>query len=151
MMTGVAQLGIALSALGIVLTFMGLFPGVMGIDAGRGVGIVQYTAILLGFALLHFGALLYVKSTYYPNRHSSLAQQVGIRLTMTGLLFSSMAGIADFLGFGSHLRTETSDVVLGPLQAVGVVGGILIAAFGVIMYAASGSPPDEPPVSPSEE
>jgi uncharacterized membrane protein len=147
-MTGIAQLGIALSALGIVLTFMGLFPGVMGIDAGRGVGIVQYTAILLGFALLHLGALLYVKYSYYVGRRSTLAQQVGIRLTMTGLLFSAMAGIADFLGFGSHLRTETTDVVLGPLQAIGVVGGLLIAAFGVILYAAAGNPPSDPPPPP---
>lgn len=143
-MTGFAQLGVAFSALGIVLTLMGLFPGVTGMDAGRGVGIVQYTAILLGFALLNLGALVYVKFTFYPSRPSNLAQQVGVRLTLTGLLLASMAGVADFLGFGSHIRTETTDVVLGPLQAVGVVGGLLIAALGVIIYAAAGNPPDDP-------
>jgi hypothetical protein len=54
-----------------------------------------------------------------------------------------MAGLADFLGFGSHMRTEITDVVFGPLQAIGVVGGLLIAALGVLMYAMTGDPPSE--------
>jgi hypothetical protein len=149
-MTGIAQLGVAFSALGIVLAFMGLFPGVTGIDAGRGVGIVQYATILLGFALLNVGALVYVKYTFYPNHPSNLAQQVGVRLTLTGLLLASMAGVADFLGFGSHIRSETTDVVLGPLQAIGVVGGLLIAALGVMIFAAAGNSPDDPPSPPEE-
>lgn len=142
-MIGMAQFGIALSALGGVLAFMGLFPGVTGIDPGRGVGIVQYVTILIGFALLHLGALLYVKYTFYAHRQSNLAQQVGIRLTLTGLLLGGMAGLADFLGFGSHMRTETTDVVFGPLQAIAAVGGLLVAALGVIIYATTGDPPEE--------
>ena len=142
-MTGIAQLGIAFSALGMVLTFMGLFPGVTGMEPGRGVGIVQYTAIFLGFVLLHFGALVYVKYTFYVNRPSNLAQQVGIRLTLTGLLLLGLAGLADFLGFGSHLPSETTDVVLGPLQGATIVGGLLIASLGVLLYAITGGPPVE--------
>jgi hypothetical protein len=103
-MTGIAQLGVAFSALGIVLAFMGLFPGVTGIDAGRGVGIVQYATILLGFALLNVGALVYVKYTFYPNHPSNLAQQVGVRLTLTGLLLASMAGVRQ--RYGRWLRSE---------------------------------------------
>lgn len=142
-MAGIAQLGIAFSALGIVLAFMGLFPGVTGIAGGRGVGIVQYTALMLGFTLLHLGALVYVKFSFYVGRSSNLAQQVGVRLTLTGLLIGGMAGMADFLGFGSHLRTATTDVVFGPIQAIGLVGGFLVAAIGVFVYATMGPPPDE--------
>jgi predicted amidohydrolase len=142
-MIGIAQFGIAVSALGSVLAFMGLFPGVAGIDSGRGVGIVQYTTILVGFSLLHLGAMIYVKYTFYADRAATLAQQVGIRLTLTGLLFGGMAGLADFLGFGSHIRTETTDVVFGPLQAIGAVGGLLVAALGVIIFATRGQPPEE--------
>lgn len=147
-MTGIAQLAVAFSALGIMLAFMGLFPGMTGIEPGRGVGIVQFATIMVGLTLLDLGALVYVKYTFYANRPATLAQQVGIRLTLTGLLMSSMVGAADFLGFGSHIRTETTDVVLGPLQAVGVVGGLLIAAVGVMIYAASGSPPSETTTPP---
>lgn len=143
-MTGIAQLGIAFSALGIMLSFMGLFPGVTGIDPGRGVGIVQYATIMIGFVLLHFGAVIYVKFTFYDNRPSNFAQQIGIRLTITGLLLGGMAGLADFLGFGSHARTEFTDVVFGPIQAVVVVGSLLIAALGVLVYASTGNPPEDP-------
>lgn len=142
-MTGIAQFGVALSALGAVLAFMGLFPGVTGIEPGRGVGIVQYMTIFIGFALLHLGALIYAKFTFYADRSANLAQQVGIRLTLTGLLLGGMAGLADFLGFGSHMRTETTDVVFGPLQAIGAVGGLIVAALGVIMYATAGEPPED--------
>jgi hypothetical protein len=144
-MTGVAPLGIAFSALGMMLTFMGLFPGVTGIEPGRGVGIVQYAAIFLGFTLLHLGALVYVKFTFYVNRPANFAQQIGIRLTLTGLLLLGMAGLADFLGFGSHMRTETTDVVFGPLQGAAVIGGLLIASLGVLVYAVTGGPPEEKP------
>ena len=142
-MIGIAQFGIALSALGAVLSFMGLFPGVTGIEPGLGVGIVQYMTIFIGFALLDLGALIYAKYTFYPDRSSNFAQQIGIRLTLTGLLLGGMAGLADFLGFGSHMRTEITDVVFGPLQAIASVGGLVVAALGVALYATTGEPPVE--------
>lgn len=142
-MIGVAQFGIALSALGAVLAFMGLFPGVTGIEPGLGVGIVQYVTIFIGFSLLDLGALIYVKFTFYADRAPNLAQQIGVRLTLTGLLLGGMAGLADFLGFGSHMRTDLTDVVFGPLQAIAAVGGLLVAALGIILYATTGEPPQE--------
>jgi hypothetical protein len=105
---------------------------------------VQYATIMLGFVLLHFGALVYVKFTFYDKQHSNFAQQIGIRLTVTGLLLGGMAGLADFLGFGSHTRTEFTDVVFGPIQAVVVVGSLLIASLGVFIYAATGNSPEDP-------
>ncbi len=142
-MPRVAQFGIVLGALGIVLTLMGLFPGVTGIEPVGGIGIIQMAAILIGFLLLITGALIYAKFTFYPFRHANLAQQIGVRLALTGLLFAAMAGFADILGFGSHLRTPTSDVFLGNLQALGVIGSFLVAAIGVLIYAVAGSLDDE--------
>jgi uncharacterized membrane protein len=142
-MPRVAQFGIALGALGIVLAFMGLFPGVTGIEPAAGIGVVQIFTILVGFTLLMLGALIYVKFTFYPFKSATLAQQIGVRLAMTGLLFAAMAGFADVLGFGSNVRPEATDAVLGPLQALGVIGGLLMASIGVLLYAVSGNP-DEP-------
>jgi predicted amidohydrolase len=143
-MIGIAQFGIAIAALGMVLALMGLFPGVTGIQPANGVGIVQFVSILVGFSLLDLGALVYVKFTFYVGRPANLAQQIGVRLTLTGLVLAGLAGMADFLGFGSHARTATSDVYFGQLQALGLLGSLLISAVGVAIYALTGSPPDEP-------
>lgn len=139
-MARLAQIGITLGALGIVLALMGLFPGVTGLPPTPGIGVVQVMMILSGFALLIFGALIYVKFTFYIAQAATLAQQIGIRLALTGLLFAALSGLADMLGFGSHLRTETTDVFLGQLQALGLVGSFIVSAVGVLVYAVTGTP-----------
>lgn len=132
------QVGIALGALGGVLTFMGLFPGVTGVDPTTGIGVVQVLLILFGYALLIFGTMIYLKVTFYLRVPSNLIQQIGIRLAMTGLLFASLAGMADIFGFGSHSRTETGDILLGALQAFGIIASFMVSSFGVLMYALAG-------------
>jgi hypothetical protein len=138
-MARIAQLGIALGALGAMLTFMGLFPGVTGLQPARGIGIVQIVTILMGFALLIIGALVYVKFTFYPQKPSNLTQQIGTRLALTGLLFAAMSGMADVLGFGSHLRSNNAEPLFGSLQALGIIGSFVVAAIGVLIYSVSGS------------
>jgi hypothetical protein len=135
----IAQFGIAVGTLGVMLTFMGLFPGVTGLEPTGGFGIVQIFTILAGFGLLITGALIYVKFTFYFGRPANLAQQIGIRLSMTGLVFTAMTALADVLGFGSN-PPELGDIYLGPWQAVGMVGSLLIASIGVLIYVMSGEP-----------
>lgn len=142
-MPRIAQFGIALGALGTVLTFMGLFPGVTGLSPARGIGIVQIFTILFGFMLLIMGALIYAKFTFYVGRPANLAQQIGIRLAMTGLLFAAMAGMADIVGFGSHGNSAASPPLFGFLQAMGIIGSFIMAALGVLLYAVSGSLNDD--------
>jgi hypothetical protein len=139
-MVGIPQLGIALGALGIVLAFMGLFPGVTGFSPAAGVGLLQFVVILTGYSLLTFGAMIYVKYAIYPDRPSNLAQQIGIRLALTGLVLAFMVGMADFLDFGSHPRTVTSDAYFGQLQALGTLLGLALASLGVLLYSIAGSP-----------
>jgi len=147
-MIGLAQFGIAIGALGVVLTFMSLFPGAIGMNnPTAGIGIVQFSGILAGFMCLILGALLYVKFTFYEGRVASLAQQIGVRLALTGLVLAGMVGLADIFGFGSHPRTQLSDAFFGPLQAVGTLVGFAMSSLGVVLYALTGSPPDEPPTA----
>jgi hypothetical protein len=143
-MPAVAQFGIAIGALGVVLTLMGLFPTVTGIEPGAGVGIVQVMAILIGFTLLTLGALIYVKFTFYVGRAANFAQQIAVRLSLTGLVLAAMSGLADFLGFGSHTLGMT-EPVLGVWQAIAILLGFLIAAAGILLYAWYGTPPDNDP------
>lgn len=136
-MVRLSQLGIAFGALGIVLTFMGLFPGVMGLRPAAGIGIVQIVIILSGFTMLILGALVYVKYEYYADQPSTLAQQIGSRLALTGLIISGLIGLSDTLGFGSHARVD-GEPYFGPLQAVGIVAGFLVASIGIMIYALTG-------------
>lgn len=141
-----AQVGIALCVLGLVLMVMGLFPGLTGLDPAYGIGIVQLFTILIGFSLLIFGALIYVRNSFYPAQTDTLAQQIGVRLALTGLMIATLTGLADLLGFGSHVRVEGDDVFLGSLQALGVIGGFLLSSVGVLIYALTGAlEPDAPP------
>ena len=132
----IAQLGVIFIALGIILTLIGLFPGITGNPPIGDIGQLQITVILSGFYLKIFGAWVYVRYTFYPSGNTNLAQQIGIRFTLTGLLFSLLSGFADILGFGSHGGSE--GFFFGRGQAAGLVGGFLFASIGLLVYALSG-------------
>ncbi|MBK8021630.1 MAG: hypothetical protein IPK19_09410 [Chloroflexi bacterium] len=141
-MIGPAQFGIVITALGAVLMLMGLFPGVTGLTPGQGIGIVQFVALILGSWLLNLGALLYAKYTLYPRQDANLTQQICARVALTGLVLAAFTGLADYLGFGSHVVSLGSpEVFFGPIQAGAVLAFLLIAALGVLFYAVAGAPP----------
>lgn len=145
-MIGLAQFGIALGALGAVVTLMGLFPGVTGITPGSNIGLVQFSAIILGFTLLDLGAILYVKFTLYAGRGTNLVQQISIRISLTGIVLAAFTGLADQLGFGSHvIDLGSPDVFFGPLQAAAALVFLILAAVGVLIYAIAGNPPNSKP------
>lgn len=139
-MSRFGQVGIAFATLGIMITLMGLFPGLTGVEETIGIGIVQVFMLLVGYALMTFGGLIYVKVTFYSKSQANLAQQIGIRLMLTGLLFAAIAGLADILGFGSHVRSDTSDIFFGGLQGIGIIACLTISSFGVLIYTVSGNP-----------
>lgn len=137
-MVRIGQIGIALGVLGVVLAFMGLFPGMTGLPPTPGIGAIQLVTMLAGFSLLIAGAFIYVKYTFYTHQRSNLGQQIALRLSMTGILFSGMSALADILGFGSNVRNATEDIFFGSWQAGGLIGGFLVASFGVLLYALTG-------------
>jgi hypothetical protein len=146
-MARVGQIGIALGVLGSVLAFMGLFPGVTGLEPTPGLGLLQLVTVLTGLSLLIIGALIYVKFTFYTYCRANLAQQIAVRLSLTSLLFATLASMADILGFGSNPRIGDSDIFFGPWQAGGLIGGFVFAALGVLLYAVVGPEDDQPPSS----
>jgi len=129
---------------GLVVAFVGLFPGVIGLDQSPGVGILQTMIILGGLATMIIGAYIFIYVTYYPGRKQTLAQQIATRLSMTGLVIAAASGLADVLGFGTHQPGVTAPrAYLGPVQALGVVGGFLIASLGVVIFALMGNSDDD--------
>jgi hypothetical protein len=131
-------LGIAVAVLGGVIAFMGLFPGVIGLDQAKGVGLFQMTVILLGFSLLISGAVWFVQANYYHGHPLTLGQEIGVRLSMTGLIIAIASGYADILGIGSHPPFGEERTLLGTVQVVGLVGGFVVASLGVMLFALSG-------------
>jgi hypothetical protein len=140
-----AQFGIALGTLGAVLSLMGMFPGVTGLGATPGIGILQIVMILTGFVFLISGALLYVQGAFYRGVKHNLPQQIAVRLSASGLLFAGIASMGDLLGFGSHPPVITDGPFLGYLQALGLIGGFLIASLGVVLFALLGPGGEDDP------
>ncbi len=141
-----SQLGIAVAVLGGVVTLIGLFPSITGYEASPGIGILQIIIILTGFSLLILGVYIFVQATYYPGVRHNLAQQIGVRLSMTGLVISVAAGLADVLGYGSHPPGPDQRPFLGTWQATGLIGGFVIASLGILIFVLMGhaGPPDNP-------
>jgi hypothetical protein len=139
-----SQAGIVAIILGGVITFIGLFPGVTGITPSDGLGILRILAILTGFSILIAGAYLFVQNMYYPGIKHNLAQQIGIRLSMTGLVIATAAGLADILGFGSHPPLPgVQRPFMGAYQTFGLVGGFLISSLGVVIFVLMGHAQDK--------
>ena len=134
-----AQVGIAIGALGAMIFFMGLFPSMTGALPTMGIGIVQVMMVLIGYALLVLGALIYVKFTFFLNVPSTLVQQIGTRFALTGIMFASIIGLADILGFGSHIRNATSDIYFGQWQMVGILTSFAVSSLGVLLYVLAGA------------
>ena len=148
-MSRIAQIGIAIGALGMMISFMGLFPGMTGLDSTPGFGIIQTLTVLVGFTLLMLGAIIYIKYAYYATKTATLAQQIGQRLALTGLVLAAMSGLADLLGYGSHGPGFSAIVIFGRLQAAGFVASFFMSAIGVLIYALAGQPDEKPSARPA--
>lgn len=134
-----AQVGIALGALGAMICFMGLFPGVTGALPTIGIGLVQVSMVLVGYTLLILGALTYLKFTFFLDVPANLLQLIGTRLALTGILFAALAGLADILGFGTHIRDDTSEFYFGQLQMIGILASFGLSSLGVLVYVLAGA------------
>jgi len=133
------QISITFGTLGVVITLIGLFPGIVGLEASQGIGVLQVLVILLGFSILFSAAYYFARQTFYPGQPNTLAQSIGIRLTLTGLLIAAAAGLADVLGFGTHIESANFErPLLGRLQALFFIGSILLASSGIIIFALFG-------------
>ena len=137
-MERIGQLAILLGTAGVVLAAIGLFPGLTGLPTTGGIGAIQLVSVLVGLSLLVFAALLYVRVTFYPQGNATFLQQIALRLSLTALLLAAMSAVADILGFGSNVQERYEDIFFGPLQAIGLIGGFLVASAGVLLYALGG-------------
>lgn len=140
-MNRLAQAGILCTTSGGITLFLGLFPGAVNADRTAGIGLIQILIILFGIVLLIFGAYTTVFALIHRGRQRNLIRDIGTRTGITGILFASAAIMADLFGFGSH--TGQDGVLMGWLQALGVLIGFLISAIGVLIYGSVKYPEDD--------
>ncbi len=138
-MSRLAQFGLFCGVLGSVILFLGLFPSAIDVDNTPGIGLVQIIMMQVGLFFLVLGAYIFVYASVHRGRPRTLLRDIGVRLGMTGLVFSGAAMMADIMGFGSHPTGTGAGPLFGWLQATGMLIGFGISALGVLIYGAARS------------
>jgi hypothetical protein len=125
-----AFLGLAFVATAIILEFQSL-------ALTPGFGVVQTLLFLLGVTLLTFAGYVYLGSRRPADAPRSLQADIGLRLSLTGLVLSYVCGFADLIRIGTHVQPDFDRPFIGPLQLGGLVLGLIIILAGMLLYFTS--------------
>ena len=123
------RIGLVMAFVGYLVFLLGARPSMFGLDRSPVVGFVQISVFLLGLAIICLGSFLTL-SAIWPTGKKTIAADIGSRLISTGYVVCFFSGMADIFGLGSH---PLPNVLFGPLQAHGMVLGILTIAIGFLL------------------
>ena len=126
-----------LSVLGLLLTIGAVATELFGLDLTPGFGVLQTLAFLMGLTALTIAAYLFMAAGRPPDAPRSLQADIGVRLSLTGLVFCYVTGFADLIRIGTHVQPEFERPFIGPLQLGGFVIGLLILLAGIVLYYTS--------------
>lgn len=126
-----------LIVLGIVLVIGALVADPIGLDLTPGFGVLQTLAFLVGITLLTIAIYLYLLEMRPLASPRSLQADIGIRLSLTGLVLSYVTGFADLIRIGTHVQPEFERPFIGPLQFGGLALGLLVLVAGMILHYTS--------------
>jgi hypothetical protein len=115
---------------GLMIFAIGVEPDIIGMDRSPVVGFVQVGVWLTGLTVMLLAAYALVR-VVRNGRPNSLRADIGVRLVATGYVISAAASLADYIGVGAQ---RLPNVAFGPLQVIGLVGGIVISVLGLILY-----------------
>jgi len=124
-----ARFGLTLLVVGFIIFLIGAKPEVFGLNRGVSIGFVQIIVILLGLGILTWGGVLALLALWGKNTKSLLAD-FGTRTIATGYVICFFTALADAFGFGTN---PMPDVFLGKLQSQGLIIGMLLIGFGLLM------------------
>src|SRR5579859_1699374 len=126
------RLAVTLIVFGFFVFLIGLFPGLIRLDLTPGIGLLQITVFLFGIGWMTLGAYWYIAVTRHQTGPHRMGESIGVRLMGTGLVICFVTGYADVLGIGTERIGEP--LVLGPVQATGIVVGVLVIVAGILIY-----------------
>jgi hypothetical protein len=127
-----ARFAVALIVFGFFVFVIGRYPGLIRMNLTPGIGLLKITVFLFGISLMTLGAYLYISATRHPTGPRRLREAIGVRLMGTGLVISYACGYADILGIGTERPGEP--LVLGPVQATGILVGVLVIVARILIY-----------------
>ncbi len=122
--------GIIVTVLGLLVFLLGTKPGWFSLDRSPTVGFVQISFFLVGLGIICVGGYIGLLALW-KGQNRSIPADIGLRLVSTGYVISVFAGMADLFGFGSQPPPQVP--YFGPLQAGGVLIGLIIIAIGFLM------------------
>ena len=126
-----------LSVVGAVFVVGAVATELLGLDLTPGFGVLQTLAFLIGLTVLTIAVYLSMSAGRPPDAPRSLQAGIGVRLSLTGLVFCYVTGFADLIRIGTHVQPEFERPFIGPLQLGGFVVGLLILLAGVVLYYTS--------------
>lgn len=124
------KFGIVLTLLGAGLFTLGAKPGWLGLDRSEAIGYVQIGVFSFGLVLLCMGSMLTLDSLWMGER--SIAADIGLRLSWTGLIVALFASLADLLGLSAR-KFPYHPPFFGYWQARGVLAGEIMIIIGLIL------------------
>lgn len=126
-----------LSILGVLLVVVAVAVELFGLDLTPGFGVLQTLVFLLGITALTVAVYLWMNAGRPADAPRSLQAGIGVRLSLTGLVFCYVAGFADLIRIGTHVQPEFKRPFIGPLQLGGLVFGLLVLLSGVLLFYTS--------------
>lgn len=128
---------IILSLVGLLLVLGSLLAQPLGLGRTPEFGTLQMAAFLSGISCLTCAMYIYLYSLRPADAPRSLQADVGVRLSLTGLVLAFVSGFADLFSIGTHVNPEYARPFVGPLQMAGLVLGLAAVVAGMILYHTS--------------
>lgn len=128
---------LALALVGLLLVVGAAAVELLGLDLTPGFGVLQTLAFLLGVSALTIAIYLAMSAGRPAEARSSLQAGIGLRLSLTGLVFAYVAGFADLIRIGTHIQPEFARPFIGPLQLGGLLVGLFMLIAGMLLYYTS--------------
>ncbi len=128
---------IFLLVIGLILTLTAVAAEPLGLGTTPAFGVLQMAAFLAGITLLTLAIYLQLYSRRPDDAPRSLQADIGIRLSATGLVLAYTSGFADLFTIGTHVQPAFNRPFVGPLQATGLIFGLVAIVGGIFLYYTS--------------
>lgn len=130
---------LGLFLLGVLLAFLSLGAEFLGLDRTPGFGLLQMFELLVGVTFMTVAAYMRLQD-FRRGAPRSLQADIGVRLSLTGLVFCYVAGLSDLLRIGTHIEPRFERPFVGPLQLGGLILGVVAILVGMVLYYTSRGP-----------
>ncbi len=124
------RIGLGLTVFGFLTFLLGADPGMIGYNRSPATGYLQILVFLFGLLIICLGGYVALAGLWNGYQKTIIAD-IGLRLVATGYVVAVGSGMADLLGFGSHVYPITP--YFGPLQEAGVILGEFVIAVGFLL------------------